>query len=59
MVFWFCVASAGAGLLFVPFLTIGTQGHESKATSVTSVAGAQSLKAKGTQVAVDAGDAEK
>jgi hypothetical protein len=59
MVFWFCVASAGTGLLFVPFLTIGTQGHESKATSVTSVAGTQSLKVKGTQVAVDAGDAEK
>jgi len=25
-VFWFCVASAGVGILFVPFLTLGTQG---------------------------------
>jgi len=25
-IFWFCVASAGAGILFVPFLTLGTQG---------------------------------
>lgn len=36
MVFWFCVASAGTGLLFVPFLTIGTQGHSSR-TSVTTL----------------------
>ena len=34
MVFWFCVASAGTGLLFVPFLTIGTQGHTIRRTSV-------------------------
>jgi hypothetical protein len=27
MVFWFCLASSGLGLCFVPFLTIGTQGH--------------------------------
>ena len=33
-VFWFCVASAGLGLCFVPFLTIGTQGSESKASSI-------------------------
>jgi hypothetical protein len=33
-VFWFCVASSALGLCFVPFLTIGTQGHESKASSV-------------------------
>lgn len=37
-VFWFCVASAALGLCFVPFLTIGTQGHESKASSVTDFA---------------------
>ena len=37
MVFWFCVASAGAGLLFVPFLTIGTQGHSTTENSVTSL----------------------
>ena len=37
-VFWFCVASAGLGLCFVPFLTIGTQGHESKASSMTNLA---------------------
>jgi hypothetical protein len=26
--FWFAVASAALGLVFVPFLKIGTQGHE-------------------------------
>lgn len=36
MAFWFCVATAGAGLLFVPFLTIGTQGHSVKSTSASS-----------------------
>jgi hypothetical protein len=59
MVFWFCVASAGTGLLFVPFLTIGTQGHESKATSVTSVTEAQSVKVKIPQLGVDPGVVEK
>lgn len=44
MVFWFCVASSAAGLLFVPFLTIGTQGSESKATSVASLASLPSTK---------------
>jgi len=29
-VFWFCCASAGAGLCFIPFLTIGTQGGGDK-----------------------------
>jgi len=37
MVFWFCVASSAAGLLFVPFLTIGTQGHSTRGTSVISL----------------------
>jgi hypothetical protein len=32
--FWFCVAVSGFSLCFVPFLTIGTQGQESKASSV-------------------------
>lgn len=36
MVFWFCVASAALSLAFVPFLTIGTQGH-SKGSSVASL----------------------
>ncbi|CZR60320.1 related to transporter (major facilitator superfamily) [Phialocephala subalpina] len=36
MVFWFCVASAGLSLAFVPFLTIGTQG-QSKGTSLVSL----------------------
>ena len=36
-VFWFCVATSGLGLCVVPFLTIGTQGNESKASSVTKV----------------------
>ncbi|KAE8443391.1 hypothetical protein EG329_001950 [Mollisiaceae sp. DMI_Dod_QoI] len=40
MVFWFCVASAGMGLCFVPWLTIGTQGHaHSSGTSVASLKG--------------------
>jgi hypothetical protein len=25
--FWFCTAAAGASLLLVPWVTIGTQGH--------------------------------
>jgi hypothetical protein len=37
MVFWFTVAAAAAGLVFVPFLTIGTQGHTSRPTSVVSL----------------------
>lgn len=28
--FWFCTAAAGVGIFFVPFLTIGTQGHSDK-----------------------------
>jgi hypothetical protein len=36
-VFWFCVATASLGLCVVPFLTIGTQGNKSKASSVTKV----------------------
>jgi hypothetical protein len=36
MVFWFCAASAGVGMLFVPFLTIGTQGHSVKDTPAES-----------------------
>jgi len=35
-IYWFCVASAAAGCLVVPFLTIGTQGH-STGTSVASL----------------------
>jgi hypothetical protein len=38
-VFWFCVASAGLGLCFVPFLTIGTQGHEINASNITNRSG--------------------
>ncbi len=36
--FWFCVAASGVSLVFVPFLTIGTQGQESKASSVADLA---------------------
>lgn len=43
-VFWFCVASAALGLCFVPFLTIGTQGNESKASSVTNFADEEKKK---------------
>jgi hypothetical protein len=39
MVFWFGVAVSGASLIFVPFLTIGTQGHSTKGTSVASLEG--------------------
>lgn len=39
MVFIFCAASAGTGLLFVPFLTIGTQGHTTRRNSATSLKG--------------------
>lgn len=38
-VFWFCSAAAGVGLLFVPFLTIVTQGHTTRRNSVTSLNG--------------------
>jgi len=38
MVFWFCVASAGFGCCFVPFLTIGTQGSSAVNSSVVSLA---------------------
>lgn len=34
MVFWFCSAAAAAGLVFVPFLTMGTQGGNEKAHSM-------------------------
>jgi hypothetical protein len=46
-VFWFCVASAGLGLCFVPFLTIGTQGHESKASSLATLS--EEKKSKGAK----------
>jgi hypothetical protein len=36
MAFWVCTASAAVGILFVPFLTIGTQGHRTKASPVES-----------------------
>jgi len=39
MVFWFAVAVSGSSLLFVPFLTIGTQGHDTRGTSVASLEG--------------------
>ncbi|TVY73148.1 putative MFS-type transporter [Lachnellula suecica] len=39
MVFWFAVAVSGMSLVFVPFLTIGTQGHSTRTTSVASLEG--------------------
>lgn len=39
MTFWFGVAVSAASLFFVPFLTIGTQGHSTRSTSVTSLEG--------------------
>ena len=39
MVFWFCLASAALGLCFVPFLTIGKQGHSEKTGDVTELSG--------------------
>jgi hypothetical protein len=32
MVWWFCVASAGLSLFFVPFLSIKTQGHSEESS---------------------------
>ncbi|KUJ11411.1 MFS general substrate transporter [Mollisia scopiformis] len=54
MVFWFCVASAGTSLLFVPFLKIGTQGH-SAGTSVMSLE-AEGKKGGGEKAVPDVGD---
>jgi hypothetical protein len=45
MVFWFCVASTCVGLLFVPFLTVGTQGHNVKDSAVASLGGESRSKA--------------
>ena len=39
MAFWVCAASAGLGIFFVPFLTIGTQGHNAKASHLQSSGG--------------------
>lgn len=47
-VFWFCVAAAGLGSCFVPFLTIGTQGQESKATSVVEFVDEKDARKEGT-----------
>ena len=53
MVFWFCVASAGAGLLFVPFLTIGTQGSTTRRTSAASLDEPSNKVVKRPEVNVD------
>jgi hypothetical protein len=45
MVFWFCSASAAIGLLFVPFLTIGTQGHTAGTSSANLEAGEEEISA--------------
>lgn len=34
--FWFCAATSAVSMFFVPFLTIGTQGHSVKASAVES-----------------------
>jgi hypothetical protein len=36
MVFWFCVAVAGASICFVPFLTLGTQGNSTRDAGVAN-----------------------
>lgn len=47
-VFWFCFGSAVLGLCFVPFLTIGTQGHDNQSSSgAVSVAGSEKLPSIG------------
>jgi hypothetical protein len=46
--FWFCVAVSGVSLCFVPFLTIGTQGQESKASSVADFV-VEKKKGKGNE----------
>jgi hypothetical protein len=58
MVFWFCVASAGTGLLFVPFLTIGTQGHTTEHT-VASLDSPNGKAEKISEAAVCSGGQEK
>ncbi|KAL2067626.1 hypothetical protein VTL71DRAFT_15722 [Oculimacula yallundae] len=37
MVFWFCVAGSGVACLFVPWLSIGTQGHSEAEVEVEEV----------------------
>jgi hypothetical protein len=61
-VFWFCVASAALGLCFVPFLTIGTQGHESKTSSVANFADekeTEEVKKARNVISKDLGTGEK
>lgn len=53
MVFWFCVASARAGLLFIPFLTIRTQGYTTKGASAASFDKTNRKVVKLPKVAVD------
>jgi hypothetical protein len=55
MVFWFCVASAGTSLLFVPFLAIGTQGQTTRDTSVASLDVANQKEVKVAEAALDGG----
>jgi hypothetical protein len=47
MVFWFAVAAAGASLLFVPFLTIGTQGNPVRGASEDDLESRQVLNWEG------------
>ncbi|KIM96098.1 hypothetical protein OIDMADRAFT_44850 [Oidiodendron maius Zn] len=50
MAFWFCAASAGLGICFVPFLTIGTQGHSTKESAAKGSVGVTSSATSDGQV---------
>lgn len=50
MAFWFCAASAGLGICFVPFLTIGTQGHSTKESAAEGSVGVTSSTTSDGQV---------
>lgn len=41
MVFWFVVAASASALLFLPWLSIGTQGHREESSEVEAVVGTE------------------
>ncbi|KAH7378172.1 membrane transporter [Cadophora sp. MPI-SDFR-AT-0126] len=50
MVYWFGVAVSASALLFVPWLSIGTQGHKQKINEVEVAVGVGKEKEQGQQV---------
>lgn len=49
--YWFAAASAGLGVLLVPFLKLGTQGHQDKTES--SDEGGEGLETPNAEVEVE------